>query len=52
MEIRKRGRYWAIIDDNKRLVCVGIYRRGALEVIRKQTVEGRKDNVYKMERYR
>ncbi len=52
MEIKKRGRYWAILDDSGRLVLVGIYRRGALEIIRKQATEGRKENVYKMERYR
>ena len=52
MKIRKRGKFWAVFDDNGRLICLAIYRKGALEVIKKLTTEGRKNNVYKMEKYR
>ncbi len=34
MEIRKYGRYWAVFEGEA-LVCVTVYRKGALEVIRR-----------------
>lgn len=36
MEIKKYGfRNWALYDDNGELVCVTVYKRGALEVARR-----------------
>jgi hypothetical protein len=35
VQIRKYGRYWAVYDDQEVLVCVCVYRRGALEVVRR-----------------
>ncbi len=33
--IEKRGRHWAIIETDGTLVCLTVYRRGAVEVIRR-----------------
>ena len=52
MEVKKRGRYWAVLDDKGRLVCVAIFRKGVLDVIRKRDTKGEKCNVYQFERYR
>ena len=52
MEVRKRGKFWVMCDDKGKLVCLAIYRRGALELIRRLKDERGKDNVYKMEKYR
>ena len=35
MEIRKYGRYWKVVDANGALVCITVYKRGALEVVRR-----------------
>ena len=35
MVIRKYGRYWAVLDADGTLVCLCVYRRGALEVVRR-----------------
>jgi len=35
MSIRKYGRYWAVIDADGTLVCLCVYKRGALEVVRR-----------------
>ena len=41
MTIRKYGRYWAIYDAENVLVCLCVYKRGALEVVRRLTNTGR-----------
>jgi len=33
--IAKRGRFWNVIDPRGALVCVTVYKRGALEVSRR-----------------
>jgi hypothetical protein len=33
--ITKRGRFWAVTDASGALVCVCVYRRGAVEVVRR-----------------
>jgi len=35
MVVRKYGRYWAVLDADGTLVCLCVYRRGALEVVRR-----------------
>ena len=35
MSIQKYGRYWAVYDRAGVLVCVTVYKRGALEVVRR-----------------
>jgi hypothetical protein len=36
MSIRKYGgRYWALYDDAGELVCVCLYKKGAVEVLRR-----------------
>jgi hypothetical protein len=35
MSIRKYGRYWAVIDAEGTLVCLCVYLKGAVEVIRR-----------------
>jgi hypothetical protein len=35
MTIRKYGRYWAVLDANGTLVCLCVYRKGAVEVMRR-----------------
>ena len=37
MTIEKWGRFWAVYDEAKVLVCVAVYKKGALEVIRRLT---------------
>lgn len=38
MYIRKYGgRYWAVYDEEGTLVCVTVYKKGALEVLRRLT---------------
>ena len=34
-EIRRRGRFWEVIDATGELVCMTVYKRGAKEVIRR-----------------
>ena len=33
----KKGRYWAVLDPEGRLVCICVYRKGAREVVRRLT---------------
>lgn len=33
-EIRRRGRFWEVLDSMGKLVCMTVYKRGAKEVIR------------------
>ena len=35
MSIRKYGSYWAVLDADGTLVCLCVYKRGALEVVRR-----------------
>ena len=35
MTIRKYGRYWAVLDADGTLVCLCVYRKGAVEVMRR-----------------
>jgi hypothetical protein len=35
--ITKRGRFWAVHDDAGELICICVYKRGALEVARRLT---------------
>ena len=39
MRIERYGktRYWAVIDAEGTLVCLCVYKRGALEVVRRLT---------------
>lgn len=33
--ILRRGRFWAVKDPKGSLVCVAVYKKGALEVVRR-----------------
>lgn len=33
--IGRRGRNWEVVDPAGQLVCITLYRRGALEVVRR-----------------
>ena len=33
--LRRYGRYWAVYDERGELVCVCVYRKGAMEVLRR-----------------
>ena len=35
MKIEKRGRYWAVLDAAGELVCLTVYKRDAVEVVRR-----------------
>ncbi len=35
MRAEKRGRYWAVYDGAGALVCLAVYKRGAVEVARR-----------------
>jgi hypothetical protein len=35
--IRRRNRYWEVLDAAGELVCLAVYKRGATEVIRRLT---------------
>ena len=34
-EIRRRGRFWEVLDSTGELVCMTVYKRGAKEVVRR-----------------
>ena len=34
-EVRRRGRFWEVIDSAGELVCITVYKRGAKEVVRR-----------------
>ena len=38
MRLEKYGRFWAVYDELEELICVTVYKKGALEVIRRLTV--------------
>ena len=33
--IRRRGRFWEVLDMNGELVCMTVYKQGAKEVVRR-----------------
>ena len=33
--VQRRGRFWAVLDAAESLVCLTVYKRGALEVVRR-----------------
>jgi hypothetical protein len=35
MTITRYGRYWAVLDADGSLICLCVYKRGALEVLRR-----------------
>ena len=35
MRIRKYGRFWGLYDTDDTLICVTVYKKGALEVVRR-----------------
>jgi hypothetical protein len=37
--ISKRGRFWAVHDEAGELICICVYKRGALEVARRLALE-------------
>jgi hypothetical protein len=37
--ISKRGRFWAVHDEAGELICICVYKRGALEVARRLSLE-------------
>ena len=37
MRIEKHGRAWAVYDEADELVCLTVYLKGALEVVRRLT---------------
>ena len=36
--VQRRGRFWAVLDSAESLVCLTVYKRGALEVVRRLVV--------------
>jgi len=40
MKIERYGRYWAVRDEQGQLICLCVYKKGAMEVVRRlQQVE-------------
>lgn len=37
MKIEKYGRNWAVLDENQDLICITVYKKGALEVVKRFT---------------
>ena len=35
--VEKYGRFWAVLDPQRELVCLTVYKRGAREVVRRLT---------------
>ena len=33
--VQRRGRFWAVLDAAETLVCLTVYKRGAVEVMRR-----------------
>lgn len=33
--VQRRGRFWAVLDATGGLVCLTVYKRGAVEVVRR-----------------
>lgn len=34
-EIKRRGKFWEVVDPAGELVCMTVYKRGAVEVVRR-----------------
>ena len=47
MTMAKYGRFWAVYDDAGELVCVTVYKKGAVEVIRRLEINKKTANYYK-----
>ena len=46
MYYEKYGRYWAVYDELDILICITVYKKGAVEVIRRlQQKESKNDQV-------
>ena len=46
MYYEKYGRYWAVYDELDVLICITVYKKGAVEVIRRlQQKESKNDQV-------
>jgi hypothetical protein len=35
MAVKKYGKFWALYDTDGSLICVTVYKKGALEVMRR-----------------
>jgi len=35
MVVKKYGKFWAVYDADGSLICVTVYKKGALEVLRR-----------------
>lgn len=35
MKIKKHGQYWTVYDDNSELICIAVYKKGSIEVVRR-----------------
>jgi hypothetical protein len=35
MRIEKHGRFWKVLDASGALVCICVYKKGALEVVKR-----------------
>jgi len=33
--VQRQGRFWAVFDSAETLICLTVYKRGALEVVRR-----------------
>lgn len=51
LEIQRYNRYWAIYD-NRDLVCVTVYRKGAEEVVKRLKMVEKVSNVLKSDKYK
>lgn len=44
--ISKRGRFWAVHDEAGELICICVYKRGALEVARRLSLDSTSSPCY------
>jgi len=51
LEIQRYNRYWAVYD-NRDLVCVTVYRKGAEEVVKRLKMVEKVSNVLKSDKYK
>jgi hypothetical protein len=35
MEVKKYGKYWAVYDTDGSLICITVYKKGAIAVLRR-----------------
>jgi hypothetical protein len=38
--IQRHGRFWAVLDATETLICLTVYKRGAIEVMRRLESKG------------